>query len=88
MKEAELEHWTSPNTAADNSSGFTGLPAGTRWYSTGNFIDVGGIGHWWSSALDGFYNAKARGLSYNNSIASPYLTYNKSNGLSVRCLVD
>ena len=28
MKEAETEHWQSPNTGATNISGFTGLPAG------------------------------------------------------------
>ena len=30
MKEISTDYWTSPNTGADNESGFTGLPGGYR----------------------------------------------------------
>ncbi|MBK6784143.1 MAG: hypothetical protein IPG79_10540 [Saprospiraceae bacterium] len=39
-------NWQSPNTAADNSSGWAGLPGGYR--VTNGFFDVGFYGNWWS----------------------------------------
>src|ERR1035437_1728963 len=52
MKETGTTHWTSPNTGATNSSGFTGLPEGLRT-DGGPFYDVGSYGGWWSSTEDG-----------------------------------
>ncbi|HNY56232.1 MAG TPA: FISUMP domain-containing protein, partial [Chitinophagales bacterium] len=40
--------WNSPNTAADNSSGFSGLPAGIRTQS-GTYFDMGNEGNFWSA---------------------------------------
>ena len=50
MKEIGTGHWMSPNTGATNSSGFTGLADGYRWY----YGSDGGMGlyaNWWSSTL-------------------------------------
>jgi uncharacterized protein (TIGR02145 family) len=44
--------WQSPNTDATNESGFTGLPAGSR-YSGGPFDTIGYVGYWWSSSESG-----------------------------------
>jgi uncharacterized protein (TIGR02145 family) len=48
MKEEGTAYWENPNTAADNSSGFTGLPGGAR-SSTGEFTSIGKGGAFWSS---------------------------------------
>jgi uncharacterized protein (TIGR02145 family) len=48
MKETGTTHWWDPNADATNSSGFTALPGGTRYY-LGEFFDAGGYGYWWSS---------------------------------------
>jgi uncharacterized protein (TIGR02145 family) len=65
--------WEDPNAGATNSSGFTGLPAGTRYIggTTDNSRTEA-----WKRTLS---NASA-GLSNNSS--------DKSSGYSVRCLKD
>ena len=86
MKETGLSHWLSPNTGATNSSGFTGLPGGSR-SSNGLFSSVGQRGNWWSS-LGGFVNdAWLRSLGYNYGSVNSYQEY-KQNGSSVRCVKD
>lgn len=47
LKEAGTTHWFSPNTSADNSSGFTALPNGYR-YPWGEFLNLGNVGPIWS----------------------------------------
>jgi uncharacterized protein (TIGR02145 family) len=42
--------WESPNTAADNRSGFTGLPGGYR-FGSGGFSFIGEMGFWWSTTI-------------------------------------
>jgi uncharacterized protein (TIGR02145 family) len=69
-----------------NSSGFSGLPGGARYY-IGSFGDVGSGGYWWSSTEDG------TGLAYSRSLLHFYDNlyrngYPKEKGLSVRCLRD
>jgi uncharacterized protein (TIGR02145 family) len=46
MKEAGLAHWLTPNTDADNTSGFTLLPAGVRDVD-GVFAMRTELGAWW-----------------------------------------
>ncbi len=48
LKEIGTVHWMSPNTGATNSSGFTGLSDGFRWYY-GSFGGMGLYANWWSS---------------------------------------
>ena len=79
--------WTS-NTGNSNSSGFTGLPAGSRLdVTTGNFKSIGARGYFWSSNESNTYNAWQRGLSSNYSDASR-ASSNKVYGISVRCIKD
>jgi uncharacterized protein (TIGR02145 family) len=77
--------WNSPNTSATNSSGFTGLPGGLR--ELGTFIDIGTLGHWWSSSEFDTTHALFLALDYNNGrvFRTDFL---KTYGFSVRCLRD
>ncbi|NOT51868.1 MAG: hypothetical protein HOP10_11400 [Chitinophagaceae bacterium] len=86
MKETGTTHWTSPNTGATNSSGFTGLPGGLR-DKFGNFIDVGNYGYWWSATENGALAAWYRRLHYNNGSINRF-DHDKRIGCSVRCLRD
>ena len=86
MKEAGLMHWQSPNTGATNSSGFAGLPGGSR-VNNGAFIYVGDDGLWWSSTEFDTSEAWLRHLGYDLSSVLRD-GYSKTNGFSVRCLRD
>jgi uncharacterized protein (TIGR02145 family) len=70
----------------NNSSGFTGLPAGMRemW---GSYIGVNQSGYWWSSTQDNTGRAIGRAL-YTNFDKMESTTFNKTYGLSVRCIKD
>ena len=71
MKEAGTSHWLSPNTNATNSSGFAGLPGGSRFYS-GDFDGIGASGYWWSSSEGYTGYAWYRSLSYDNGNVNSY----------------
>ncbi|WP_293896008.1 FISUMP domain-containing protein [Flavobacterium sp.] len=87
MKETSTTHWTSPNTGATNSSGFTGLPGGYRGYGGGAFYTTGDQGFWWSSLQVSAPAAWARNLRYDSGTAGRDYS-NKSFGFSVRCVRD
>jgi uncharacterized protein (TIGR02145 family) len=86
MKATGTSLWKSPNTNATNSSGFTGLPGGFRYYD-GSFFEIGYIGDWWSSSEYATAVARSRSLSYDSGAANSDLG-NKKYGFSVRCLRD
>ncbi len=78
--------WNSPNIAATNESGFTGLPGGFRLVG-GVFNSLGSLGNWWSSSPPDPGTAWFRLLgSSNGSIAR--LDYIRAYGFSCRCLRD
>ncbi|RLD55574.1 MAG: hypothetical protein DRJ05_12730, partial [Bacteroidetes bacterium] len=84
LKESGTTHWSSPNSGATNSSGFTGLPGGSR-HMVGSFISFTQEGSFWSSSTVGI-NAWFRKLNYSNSQVWRY-THSNSTGLSVRCVM-
>lgn len=86
MKETGTAHWLAPNAGATNSSGFTALPGGTRYY-LGQFFDAGGYGYWWSSTEADSNAAFYRYLTYFYGAISGTTDY-KTNGFSVRCIKD
>ena len=77
--------WTSPNSYATNSSGFSGLPGGYR-ASDGTFYTVTYRGYFWSDTEYGT-NAWGRYLETSSS-QMIVLDYPKTDGKSVRCLKD
>jgi uncharacterized protein (TIGR02145 family) len=86
MKEAGTVNWAAPNTGADNSSGFAGLPGGFRAFF-GTSGGVGSNGNWWSSSEISPASALSRWLLY---FVPDILRYDvsKREGFSVRCLRD
>jgi uncharacterized protein (TIGR02145 family) len=78
--------WSSPNTGATNSSGFTALPGGYRDYGGGFYI-LGYYGSFWSSSVAGLGSAQSRYLSYDNSAVNR-ASDDQHNGFSVRCVRD
>lgn len=91
MKSTDINFlvWFSPNTAATNESGFTGLPAGWRIVINNNrdFEFIGQYSFWWSSSEDVTQPSRAwsRFLSYENDNASR-VNYDKVFGMSVRLI--
>jgi uncharacterized protein (TIGR02145 family) len=86
MKSTGTLYWASPNTTADNSSGFSGLPGGYRNYD-GTFGGIGNYGYWWSSPESDTGTAWYRALGYGIGSADRANDY-KADGFSVRCLRD
>ncbi len=78
--------WNAPNTGADNSSGFTALPAGNR-STNANFTSIGSFGYCWSATERSATNARYLYL-YSTSSDAVRFDYNKANGFSVRCVKD
>lgn len=73
------------NNDGTNSSGFTGLPGGSRWYD-GSFQNIGYNGSWWCSTLSFIGN-----FTYSLSAGNGYLLNNDTSeigGHSVRCVKD
>ena len=86
MKTTGTQYWLSPNAAATNESGFSGLPGGYRNYY-GDFSLVGSYVYWWSSSEDFPFNAWSRYLSHLLDIVKERSDH-KGDGLSVRCIRD
>ena len=86
MKEVGITHWLSPNVAATNSSGFSGLPGGLRYYLDMIVPDmIGNSAYWWSSSENDTTQALYRVCICNsNGIFSNFSSMN--NGFSLRLL--
>jgi uncharacterized protein (TIGR02145 family) len=84
MKTTGTSRWLSPNEGATNESGFAGLPGGLRYNAS--FTDVGYGGKWWS-ATGVTTTAYSGALYYFASFIRNY-DYDKTSGLSVRCVRD
>jgi uncharacterized protein (TIGR02145 family) len=86
MKEIGIAHWAAPNTNATNESGFTSLPGGFS-VTSNLFNNLGYNANFWASNEVNSSNASGRGMASSNSGLS-ILDFNKSGGLSVRCIKD
>jgi len=86
LKEADTTHWHSPNTAATNEIGFTGLPGGCRRYD-GLFLYLSYYGLWWTATEENPQYIWYRCLVFDNP---GFLRkhFGKDCGCSVRCVRD
>jgi uncharacterized protein (TIGR02145 family) len=84
LKEKGTTHWLSPNSGANNESGFAALPGGVNIQILCN---MGYYGYWWSSSQSSYDNPNAWywALSYDNTKTVSYICP-KYYGYSVRCI--
>ena len=87
LKETGTNHWTTPNTGATNTSGFTAVPGGVRSW-VGQFDLIGSYGNYWTSTeVSNTGDANHKSMSNIMSILGSNAG-KKSDGYSVRCLKD
>ena len=84
MKLPGTLYWMSPNTGADNSSGFSGISGGQRGID-GNFFD--GAGCFWTSTPENATNARDWFLVWNYASVTRYWD-KKVDGFNIRCVKD
>lgn len=85
IKEAGTTHWATPNTGANNASGFTALGSGYR-ATDGSFLDVLYGTMFWTTNDSGTLSlvrqlSKNDGRVYRTSLGKTY-------GFPVRCILD
>lgn len=85
IKEAGITHWISPNTGADNSSGFTALPGGYREGTTGSFSSISDHAYFWTTTAQASDALYGRILATDNAQSTTTWAY-KQVGMSVRCV--
>ncbi|HPS11806.1 MAG TPA: fibrobacter succinogenes major paralogous domain-containing protein [Prolixibacteraceae bacterium] len=85
LKEKGNHHWLNPNTGATNESGFTALPGGNRYFS-GQFLQQGIFGFWWSSTRYSSGYAYFISLNHEEKGLGYYKFLKWNGGLSVRCV--
>lgn len=83
MKKVGTLFWDSPNVGATNTSGFSGLPGGSR-SRNGSFFNGGNTGAWWSSTIS-LYGAGYLTLGHSQESVELYEN-EKRYGFSVRCV--
>ena len=85
MKSTGTAYWTSPNTGAENSRGFSALPGGVRFKGgnpPGAFSSIKNTARFWSSDANYFYQMDFDDINVTQG------TCGTSCGHSVRCLRD
>ena len=86
LKESGKTHWQSPNIGASNSSGFTALPGGLRYYD-GDFDSHTSVANFWSSSQVSEATAWYWALICSGDYVYRF-NYGKEGGFSARCLQD
>lgn len=79
--------WNTPNTGANNESGFTSLPGGFRSAIDGSYNLRSGVSRWWSSTDVNGTLAWNLGVGYSSSNTSR-ISQNKCYGYYIRCIKD
>ena len=84
LKEEGLSQWYPPNKGADNSSRFTGLPAGIRYFE-GTFSSLSYFTAFWSANESDTASMHYMSLSYLDSKAT-FGIKSRNHGFSIRCI--
>jgi uncharacterized protein (TIGR02145 family) len=84
LKLPGLDFWLSPNTGADNSSGFSAVSGGQRGID-GNFFN--GAGAFWTSTSENINSGRDWFLLWNYASATRYYD-KKVDGFNIRCVKD
>jgi uncharacterized protein (TIGR02145 family) len=86
LKESGYDYWVSPNVAASNETGFSGIPGGVR-YSDGIFHDFGFGSYYWTSTESSAGRYWFRYMDYEYS---DLFRFNNTGsiGFSIRCVRD
>jgi uncharacterized protein (TIGR02145 family) len=85
MKTTGSTYWAGENSGADNFSGFSALPGGAR-NPNGSFSGIRGYAYFWSATEFDSTFPWALGLISINGNVTEINHWNKSFGVSVRCL--
>lgn len=85
LKETGYAHWSSPNTGATNSSGFTGLPGGQIYNGSSSYLTL--YGNFWTTTEASTSLAWVRSLGYDSDDIF-LVGISKAYGFSVRCVRD
>ena len=88
LKEAGSSHWLNNDAATTNSSGFTALPGGNRYYLDGSFNNITTFGGWWSFSQSPLTNSAWRYGMGNTGSAVDRAERGMQWAYSVRCLKD
>ena len=86
LKEAGINHWSNPNTGANNETGFSALPGGNR-DDLGFFEYIGDYLYMWSSTGADATNGWYRFMDYKSKYIIKSV-FDKTFGFSVRCIRD
>jgi uncharacterized protein (TIGR02145 family) len=88
MRTTGNAYWATPNSSATNSSGFSALGGGSRWWN-GSYTTIPNMdfGVFWSSAASGAEDARLLLLT-NSTGQLSFTAYDKNIGASVRCVRD
>jgi len=79
--------WQAPNEGATNSSGFTGLPGGNRYYNSGVYNALNRVGFWWTSSPSSSTSSNAFFLFWSQPLMDR-TNFENTFGFSVRCIKD
>ena len=86
LKETGTTHWLTPNRGADNTSGFTALAAGIRYFE-GSYKALFNYTCFWSATETGTNDEWYLSLYFGDALVN--MSYrSKKHGFSVRCAKD